>query len=117
MLARKYKESVHGKKLSEELSVPFDKLNSHKSAISFSVYSLPKWTLFRACMSREFLLMKRNSFLYVFKSVQVSKLIFSLFNSQFLSHRDVNILKYHLSAACLDCYRNNDCIPEDADAR
>ncbi|KAL8545343.1 hypothetical protein ACS0TY_005497 [Phlomoides rotata] len=44
MLTKKYKESVHGKKLGEELSVPFDK---SKNAISFSVYSLPKWTLFR----------------------------------------------------------------------
>lgn len=79
MFARIYKESVHGKKLSEELSVPFDKSNSHKAAISFSVYSLPKWTLFRACMSREFLLMKRNAFVYVFKSAQVSQTIFQLF--------------------------------------
>lgn len=117
MFARKYKESVHGKKLTEELSVPFDKSNSHKSAISFSVYSLPKWTLFKACMSREFLLMKRNSFLYVFKSAQVSKLIFSLFNLHLLSHRDVNILKYHCFAACIHCHCNNDCIPEDAVAR
>ncbi|KAL8527729.1 hypothetical protein ACS0TY_005540 [Phlomoides rotata] len=68
MLTKKYKESVHGKKLSEELSVPFDK---SKNAISFSEHSLPKWTLFRVCMSREFLLLKRNSFIYVFKSVQL----------------------------------------------
>ncbi|XP_057807442.1 pleiotropic drug resistance protein 3-like isoform X3 [Salvia miltiorrhiza] len=71
MFASKFRESVHGKKLTKELSVPFDKSNSHKTAISFSVYSLPKWTLFRACMSREFLLMKRNSFVYVFKSAQL----------------------------------------------
>ncbi|KAK4424493.1 Pleiotropic drug resistance protein 3 [Sesamum alatum] len=69
--ARKFMESRHGKKLSEELSSPFDKSKSHESAISFSKYSLPKWTLFKACMSRENLLMKRNSFIYVFKAVQV----------------------------------------------
>ncbi|KAL8527731.1 hypothetical protein ACS0TY_005542 [Phlomoides rotata] len=71
MFSKKYKSSVHGKKLSEELLLPFDKSKSHKNAISFSVYSLPKWTLFRSCMSREFLLMKRNSFVYIFKSVQL----------------------------------------------
>ncbi|KAL8527705.1 hypothetical protein ACS0TY_005522 [Phlomoides rotata] len=76
MLAKKYKESVQGKKLSEELSVPFDnqlkKKKKKNNAISFKAYNcLPKWALFRACMSREFLLMKRNSFLYVFKSVQL----------------------------------------------
>ncbi|KAG6408624.1 hypothetical protein SASPL_131642 [Salvia splendens] len=71
MFAMKFKESAHGKNLTRELSVPFDKSNSHKSAISFSVYSLSRWTLFRACMSREFLLMKRNVFMYVFKSAQL----------------------------------------------
>ncbi|KAI3445471.1 hypothetical protein Pfo_002136 [Paulownia fortunei] len=71
MFSRKYKESQYGKKLDEELSMPFDKSKSHKNAISFSMYSLSKWTLFRACMSREFLLMKRNSFVYMFKSVQL----------------------------------------------
>ncbi|KAG6408667.1 hypothetical protein SASPL_131685 [Salvia splendens] len=72
MFAMKFKESAHGKNLTRELSVPFDKSNSHKSAISFSVYSLSRWTLFRACMSREFLLMKRNVFMYVFKISSVS---------------------------------------------
>ncbi|KAK6157910.1 hypothetical protein DH2020_012158 [Rehmannia glutinosa] len=69
--SRKYKESPHGKQFSEELAVPFDKSKSHKNAINFSVYSLRKWALFRACMSRELILMKRNSFIYVFKSVQL----------------------------------------------
>ncbi|KAL0375866.1 UNVERIFIED_CONTAM: Pleiotropic drug resistance protein 3 [Sesamum calycinum] len=71
MFARKFTESPQGKKLSEDLSSPFDKSMSHKSAICFSKYSLPKWTLFKACMSRENLLMKRNSFIYVFKAFQV----------------------------------------------
>ncbi|KAJ4903780.1 ABC transporter G family member 33 [Raphanus sativus] len=38
---------------------------------SKSAYSLPKWELFRACISREFLLMKRNSFVYLFKTFQL----------------------------------------------
>ncbi|XP_022872901.1 pleiotropic drug resistance protein 3-like [Olea europaea var. sylvestris] len=70
-LSRRYKESPYGKKLSNELSVPFEKFKSDNKAISFDVYSLPKWDLFKACMSREILLMKRNSFVYVFKSVQL----------------------------------------------
>ncbi|XP_075477971.1 pleiotropic drug resistance protein 3-like [Primulina tabacum] len=69
--SRKFKESPQGKKLNVELSIPFDKSKSHKNAISFSGYSLPKWTLFRSCMSRELLLMKRNSFVYIFKIVQL----------------------------------------------
>ncbi|KAI3473056.1 hypothetical protein Pfo_031083 [Paulownia fortunei] len=71
MFSRKYKESPHGNKLTEELAVPFDKSKSHKNAINFSIYSLRKWALFRACMSRELILMRRNSFIYVFKSVQL----------------------------------------------
>lgn len=71
MLSRKFKESTYGKKLSDQLSTPLKKSERHKRAIAFSVYSLSKWTLLRACLSREYLLMKRNSFIYVFKSVQV----------------------------------------------
>ncbi|KAL2477702.1 ABC transporter G family member 37 [Forsythia ovata] len=71
MLSRKYKESPYGKKLSDEFSVPFEKFQSDNNAICFDVYSLPRWDLFKACMSREILLMKRNSFIYVFKAVQL----------------------------------------------
>ncbi|XP_042520902.1 ABC transporter G family member 37-like isoform X2 [Macadamia integrifolia] len=60
-----------GKKLEEELSDPYDKSQSHKNALSLNIYSLSKWELFKACMSKEFLLMKRNYFLYVFKSTQL----------------------------------------------
>ncbi|KAM7272910.1 hypothetical protein ACFE04_027574 [Oxalis oulophora] len=67
---RKFKESPIGKKLKEDISKPCDESQFHKDALSFSVYSLSKWEMFRACMSREYLLMKRNSFLYVFKTVQ-----------------------------------------------
>ncbi|KAL3538335.1 hypothetical protein ACH5RR_001701 [Cinchona calisaya] len=69
--SRKFRESFYGKKLSEELSSPLLKSKSHKDAMTFTAYSLPKWELFRACIAREFLLMKRNSFVYVFKSVQL----------------------------------------------
>ncbi|EOY11745.1 Pleiotropic drug resistance 9 [Theobroma cacao] len=71
MFAGKFKESSLGKKLDEDLSVPYDKSHSHKNALSFTQYSLSKWELFRACMSRELLLMKRNSFVYVFKTSQL----------------------------------------------
>lgn len=77
-LSKKFKESSFGKKLDEEISEAFVKSQSHINSISSSVYSLSKWTLFKACMSRELLLMKRNSFVYIFKSVQV---ILSLFIS------------------------------------
>ncbi|XP_044500168.1 pleiotropic drug resistance protein 3-like isoform X3 [Mangifera indica] len=71
VFCRNFKESSLGKKLYEDLSVPFDNSKSQKNALSFDVYSLSKWQLLKVGMSREFLLMKRNSFLYVLKTVQV----------------------------------------------
>lgn len=67
----KFKKSHLGKNLEEELARPFIKSQSHQDALSYEKYSLTKWELFKACMAREFLLMKRNSFIYVFKSTQV----------------------------------------------
>lgn len=66
-----FKESYLGKRLDEELSKPYDRSQCHKNALSFSKHALSKWELFQACMSRELLLMKRNSFVYVFKTAQV----------------------------------------------
>ncbi|XP_058082635.1 pleiotropic drug resistance protein 3-like [Magnolia sinica] len=69
--SKKFKASHIGEKLDEELSKPYDKSQCHKNSLSFSVYSLPKWELFKACMTREWLLIKRNSFVYIFKSSQL----------------------------------------------
>lgn len=71
MFSRKFNESRQGCKLTEELSAPSKKSKSQNKSFNFNVYSLKKWDLFSTCMSRELLLMKRNSFIYVFKSVQV----------------------------------------------
>ncbi|XWS08431.1 hypothetical protein CRYUN_Cryun40dG0002000 [Craigia yunnanensis] len=69
--SKTFKESYLGEKLEEELSKPLDKSEGRKSALSFTKYSLSKWQLFKACMDRELLLMKRNSFVYVFKTAQI----------------------------------------------
>jgi len=71
MFCKKFKESYCGMKLDQELSDTFDRSKIHKNAVSFNVYSLSRLELLRACMARELLLMRRNSFIYVFKSVQV----------------------------------------------
>ncbi|RVX01546.1 Pleiotropic drug resistance protein 3 [Vitis vinifera] len=68
---RIFKEFPVGQKLAEELSMPSDKSESQNNALSFNAYSLGKWELFKACMAREWLLMKRNSFIHVFKSAQL----------------------------------------------
>ncbi|GKV23290.1 hypothetical protein SLEP1_g33037 [Rubroshorea leprosula] len=66
-----FKDFHVGQKLDEELCIPFNKNESHKSALSFKIYTLKKWELFKACMAREWLLMKRNSFIHIFKTGQL----------------------------------------------
>lgn len=62
-----------GGRIHNELAVPFDKTKSHPAALSKSQYGVNKKELLRACTSREYLLMKRNSFVYIFKLVQVRR--------------------------------------------
>ncbi|XP_068663114.1 pleiotropic drug resistance protein 3-like [Aristolochia californica] len=66
-----FKGSALGQKLHEELSSPFDKSQCHNNAMSLKATSLSKWELFKACMARELLLTRRNSFVYIFKSTQM----------------------------------------------
>lgn len=61
-----------GRKLAAELSIPFDKSKSHPAALTTSKYGISKRELLKACIARELLLMKRNSFVYIFKFFQVS---------------------------------------------
>ncbi|XP_030496768.2 pleiotropic drug resistance protein 3 [Cannabis sativa] len=66
-----FKRSHVGKNLYDELSKPYEKSQSHKNALSFKTYSVRKWELLKACTARELLLMKRNSFVYIFKTAQL----------------------------------------------
>ncbi|XP_027114927.2 pleiotropic drug resistance protein 3 [Coffea arabica] len=75
-LSRAFQQSDCGKKLSTLLSAPFESSQNSKDAINLSAYSLPKWTLFRACISRELLLMKRNYSVYVHRTVQLFLIAF-----------------------------------------
>ncbi|CAH2040392.1 unnamed protein product, partial [Thlaspi arvense] len=61
-----------GKSLGDELAVPFDKAKSHPAALTTRKYGVSKKELLKACASRELLLMKRNSFVYIFKLMQLS---------------------------------------------
>ncbi|KAF3618071.1 Pleiotropic drug resistance protein 3 [Capsicum annuum] len=68
-------QSIHvGRKLGDELAVPFDKSKSHHSALTTKRYGIRKKELLKACTAREYLLMKRNSFVYIFKMTQVSSI-------------------------------------------
>ncbi|KAL2332415.1 hypothetical protein Fmac_019996 [Flemingia macrophylla] len=70
-------QSFHiGRKLAEELSVPFDKTKSHPAALTTEKYGINKKELLKANFSREYLLMKRNSFVYIFKLCQLFVMAF-----------------------------------------
>ncbi|KAF5748216.1 pleiotropic drug resistance protein 1-like isoform X2 [Tripterygium wilfordii] len=65
-------QSFHvGRRLGDELAVPFDKSKGHPAALTTNKYGVSKKELLKICMSREFLLMKRNSFFYIFKLTQL----------------------------------------------
>ncbi|XP_026389740.1 pleiotropic drug resistance protein 1-like [Papaver somniferum] len=65
-------QSFHiGRKLREELATPFNKSKSHPAALTTEKYGVSKTELLKACAAREYLLMKRNSFVYIFKLFQL----------------------------------------------
>ncbi|CAN6695491.1 unnamed protein product [Malus baccata var. baccata] len=61
-----------GQRLVEELRVPYDKRSVHPAALVTDKYGISNMELFKACFAREWLLMKRNSFVYVFKTTQIT---------------------------------------------
>ncbi|XP_009596530.1 pleiotropic drug resistance protein 1-like [Nicotiana tabacum] len=66
-------ESFHvGRKLGDELATPFDKTKCHPAALTNDKYGIGKKELLKVCTERELLLMKRNSFVYMFKFSQLT---------------------------------------------
>ncbi|KAJ7971515.1 Pleiotropic drug resistance ABC transporter [Quillaja saponaria] len=61
-----------GQQLSADLKVPYDKSRTHPAALVTEKYGISNWELFKACFSREWLLMKRNNFVYIFKTTQIT---------------------------------------------
>ncbi|XP_078168201.1 ABC transporter G family member 36-like isoform X2 [Carex rostrata] len=70
-------KSFHvGQAMLNELAVPFDKSKSHPAALTTSTYGVSTMELLKAQIDREILLMKRNSFFYIFKAVQLTIIAF-----------------------------------------
>lgn len=75
-----------GRKMEEEILKPFDEeeYSKNNGVLLNGKNSVSKWQVFKACASTEFLLMRRNSFVYIFKTCQVSAFYFLIqFSSQF----------------------------------
>ncbi|KAK4279545.1 hypothetical protein QN277_011312 [Acacia crassicarpa] len=60
-----------GQKLHGELQIPCDRSKSHPAALVTDKYGVSRWELFKACFARECLLIKRNSFIYIFNTAQI----------------------------------------------
>ncbi|KAF8658462.1 hypothetical protein HU200_058914 [Digitaria exilis] len=60
-----------GQAMANEIVLPFDKSMNHPSALAASKYGVSTKELLKANMDREILLMKRNSFFYMFRVVQL----------------------------------------------
>lgn len=60
-----------GKRLLDDLSQSYDRTKNHPAALKTTKYGIGRINMLKACFSREWLLMKRNSFVYVFKAAQV----------------------------------------------
>lgn len=69
--ANSFKRFHVGLRLENELSVPYDKSLSHKAALVYTKNSVPAMKLLAANFDKEWLLIKRNSFVYIFKTVQI----------------------------------------------
>ncbi|XP_014513559.1 pleiotropic drug resistance protein 2 [Vigna radiata var. radiata] len=61
-----------GQQLSQELQVPYDRAKTHPAALVKDKYGISKLELLKACFAREWLLMKRSAFLYIFKTTQIT---------------------------------------------
>ncbi|XP_015873783.3 ABC transporter G family member 31 [Ziziphus jujuba] len=71
-IAKAFNNSRFGKAIESTLATPYDKSKSHPSALAKTQYAVSTGELFRACFVREILLIKRHSFLYIFRTCQVA---------------------------------------------
>ncbi|CAL4962701.1 unnamed protein product [Urochloa decumbens] len=69
--ATSFKSFHTGRAIANELAVPFDKSKSHPAALTTTRYGVSGKELLKANIDREILLMKRNSFVYMFRTFQL----------------------------------------------
>ncbi|XP_076908406.1 pleiotropic drug resistance protein 1-like [Bidens hawaiensis] len=74
--AEAFQSSHVGRKIANDVATPFDKSKSHPAALTTEKYGLDSKELLKACTDREILLMKRNSFVYIFKLFQLTVMAF-----------------------------------------
>ncbi|CAD6230895.1 unnamed protein product [Miscanthus lutarioriparius] len=91
--ATAFKSFHTGRAIANELAVPFDKSKSHPAALTTTRYGVSGKELLKANIDREILLMKRNSFVYIFRTFQLilmSIIAMTLFFRTKMKHDTVN---------------------------
>lgn len=69
--AERFKYFHAGIHLQQELLIPYQKDQCPKSALVYDKNLVPRHVLLKANFSKEWLLIRRNSFFYIFKTVQI----------------------------------------------
>lgn len=70
-IAEAFKNSRFGRYMDSLQTHPYDKSNCHPSALARKKYAVSKLEITKACFQREILLIKRHSFLYIFRTFKV----------------------------------------------
>lgn len=87
MIAEAFQSFHVGQAIKSELAIPFEKSKNHPAALATSKYGVSMKELLKANIYREILLMKRNSFLYIFKAIQVILKNQRLFHYSKITHK------------------------------
>ncbi|TVU10992.1 hypothetical protein EJB05_44550, partial [Eragrostis curvula] len=99
--AAAFKTFHTGRDLTNELAVPFDKNKSHPAALTATNYGVSWKELLKANITREILLIKRNSFVYMFRVFQmalVSLITMTVFFRTNMKHNSVTSGPVYLGA-------------------
>lgn len=68
--AERFRSFHVGAELGNDLVFPFDKSKGHPLALTTKKCGASKKEIFKSCLSREYLLMKRTSFIFIFQIIQ-----------------------------------------------
>ncbi|OWM65998.1 hypothetical protein CDL15_Pgr015424 [Punica granatum] len=82
-----------GKSLSRKMDISFDRRYNHPAALATSRYGVKRRELLRTSFDWQVLLMKRNSFIYVFKFIQlliVALITMSVFFRSTIHHNSID---------------------------
>ncbi|AES98592.2 ABC transporter G family member 31 isoform X1 [Medicago truncatula] len=71
-IAEAFRSSRFGRYMDSLQAHPYDKSKCHPSALAQKKYAVSKLEVTKACFNREVLLIKRHSFLYIFRTFQVA---------------------------------------------